>query len=147
MKTPIRRLNGVSYWVIEDPEGIYDFINTELRREWEEDARSEGRNPKEDAWLKALPKLGWRLETTEMDRVKLDPEIMNYVDVKNGYTFQKSLASRSQELKETIERFASVIWPLIIKKEGYVLVDGYCRYTTLKAMNVSRTYTYVGSLP
>lgn len=146
MRTPLRRLNGVSYWVIEDPEGIYDFINTELRKEWKEDAHSEGRDPKEDAWLKDLPKLRWNLETIEIDRIKPDTEIMNYVDVKKGYTFQASLAGRSRELKETIERFASVIWPLIVN-EDYVLVDGYCRYTTMKAMSVSRTYVYVGSLP
>jgi len=26
------------------------------------------------------------------------------------------------------------------------LVDGYCRFTTLKAMNVPRIYAYVGRL-
>ena len=34
--------------MIEDPEGIYDFINKEVRKEWEEDAESEGREPQED---------------------------------------------------------------------------------------------------
>ena len=46
--TPVRRLEGITYWVIEDPEGIYDFINKEVRKEWEEDAESEGREPQED---------------------------------------------------------------------------------------------------
>jgi len=146
LKTPIRRLDGISYWVIEDPDGIYDFINTELRREWEEDARSEGRDPKEDAWLKALPKRRWTLEKTRIDLIGLDPRIMNYVDVERGYVFQESLTKRSQELKETIEKFASVIWPVIAKKEDFMLVDGYCRYTALKALHVSKTYAYVGSL-
>jgi len=40
--------------VIEDPDGIYDFINTNVRREWEADAKEEGRNPLDDPWLKAL---------------------------------------------------------------------------------------------
>lgn len=31
----------------EDPQGIYDFINKEVRKEWEADARVEGREPKE----------------------------------------------------------------------------------------------------
>ncbi len=40
MITPLRRLEGVSYWVIDDPDGIYDFINNEVRREWEDDVKS-----------------------------------------------------------------------------------------------------------
>ena len=146
LKTPIRRLEGVSYWVIEDPKGIYEFINNELRREWEEDARSEGRDPKKDDWLKNLPKHRWSLEQTDTDRIKLNPRITNYIDAEKGYVFQESLAKRSQELREAIEKFALVIWPLTVKKDGFLLLDGYCRYTTLKALNVSRTYAYVGSI-
>jgi hypothetical protein len=48
MGTPIRRLEGISYWVIDDPDAIYDFINFEIRKEWESDARSEHRDPKDD---------------------------------------------------------------------------------------------------
>lgn len=146
LKTPIRRLDGISYWVIEDPTGIHDFVNNEIRKEWEQDARSEGRDPKDDAWLKTLSKRKWSLETTNIGRIKLDPHIMNHLNVEEGYSFQESLAKRSRELRETIEKFAVVIWPLIVKKEGFILVDGYCRYITLKAMNVSKTYTYVGTL-
>ena len=71
---------------------------------------------------------------------------MNCRDAGTGYFFQESLAKRSQELKETVDRFAVVIWPLVVKEEGFMLVDGYCRYTVLKALNVSRTYAYVGSV-
>ena len=34
--TPIRRLEGITYGVIDEPEGIRDFINTEVRKEWEQ---------------------------------------------------------------------------------------------------------------
>jgi hypothetical protein len=44
----IRRLEGITYWVIDDPKAIFDFINTEVRKEWEADARSEHRDPKDD---------------------------------------------------------------------------------------------------
>jgi hypothetical protein len=71
---------------------------------------------------------------------------MNYRDAEGKYVFKESLVKRSQELKETVERFAVVIWPLVVKEEGFMLVDGYCRYTTLKALKVSRTYVYAGSL-
>ncbi len=54
METPIRRLDGITYWVIENPEAIYDFIDTEIRKEWTEDARSEHRDTADDEWLKTL---------------------------------------------------------------------------------------------
>jgi len=71
---------------------------------------------------------------------------MNLADLETGRTFLDSLAKRSQELKETIEKFASVIWPVIVKNEDFTLVDGYCRYATLKAMHISKIYAYVGAL-
>ena len=52
--TPIRRLEGVTYWVIEDPESISDFINVEIRKEWETDARFEKRDPEDDPWLRRV---------------------------------------------------------------------------------------------
>jgi hypothetical protein len=146
LKTPIRRLDGITYSVIEDSDGIHDFINNELRKEWEEDARTEDRDPKKDTWLLTLPKRQWNLRTVDMGQIKLDPQTMNYRDAEGGYVFQESLAKRSQELKETVERFAVVIWPLVVKEEGFMLVDGYCRYTMLEALNVSRTHVYVGSV-
>jgi ParB-like chromosome segregation protein Spo0J len=38
-----------------------------------------------------------------------------------------------------------VLSPVIVRKEDYQLVDGYCRYATLKAMGMSKIYAYVGS--
>ncbi len=32
--SPLRRLQAITYWVIEHPEGIHDFINTNIRKEW-----------------------------------------------------------------------------------------------------------------
>lgn len=45
METPIRRLKGITYWVIETPHRIHDFINCEIRKELETDAFFEGRDP------------------------------------------------------------------------------------------------------
>jgi hypothetical protein len=145
--TPVRRLEGITYWVIEDPEWIYDFINKEVRKEWEEDAQSEGREPQEDPWLKTLSGRKWISEVIEIERVKLNPKIMNYVDSKRSYSFPESLAKRSNELKECIKRYAAVIWPVIVRNEDYMLVDGYCRYTALRIINVQKIYAYIGTLP
>lgn len=146
MDTPIRRLDGITYWVIENPEGIYDFINTEIRKEWTEDARSEHRNPEDDEWLKTLSQRKWSLEIAETERIRLNPNIVNYVDEKRGYVFLKSLTQRRRELEKEVRDFGVVIWPLVVRKEDLELVDGYCRYATLKAMNVKRVYVYAGSV-
>jgi hypothetical protein len=146
LNTPIRRLEGISYWVIDDPDAIYDFVNSQIRKEWEADARSEHRDPKDDPWLTTLTRREWHLEKIEIAHIKLDPDIMNYVDPERGYVFSKSLEKRSAELRHNMDAGAVVLSPLIVRKEDYQLVDGYCRYTTLKAMGVSRTYTYIGSL-
>jgi hypothetical protein len=144
--TPVRRLEGITYWVIEDPEGIYDFINKEIRKEWEEDVKSEGREPHEDPWLKTLSERKWISEVIEIERVILSPTIMNYVDSNRGYSFSETLSKRSNELKECIKRYAAVIWPIIVRNEDYLLVDGYCRYTALRIMNVRKIYAYIGTL-
>lgn len=144
--TPIRRLEGITYWVIEDPDGIKDLITTEIRREWEEDAKSEHREPKRDPWLRTMSKRRWSLRTAEVQRIRLNPDIMNYADRERGYVFTKRLAQRRRELQRVIENFGVVIWPLIVREEDMQLVDGYCRYATLKAMNISRTYVYAGTM-
>lgn len=146
MNTPIRRLEGISYWVIEDVDAIYDFINTEIRKEWETDARSEYREPEDDLWLETLRKRKWHLEVMGVTQIKLNPDIMNYVDPRRGYVFSKSLERRSSELRQSIELGGVVLSPLIVRREDYQLVDGYCRHATLNAMGVPKTYAYVGSL-
>ncbi len=146
MVSPIRRLEGISYWVIEDSVGIYDFVNTELRREWEEDVGSEGRDPEDDEWLRTLAKREWKLSVVRLDRIRLNPKIMNFVDEAKQYSFQKSLKKREKELEEVMRRFGVVIWPLIVKAENCELVDGYCRYATLKTMKKTKTYAYAGTI-
>ncbi len=146
MSTPIRRLEGITYWVIDDPDAIYDFVNREIRREWEVDVRSEHRNPEDDTWLTTLSRRRWHLQMMDIFKVRLNPEIMNFVDPEKGYIFSKSLEKRSLELRQAIELGGVVLPPIIVRKEGFQLVDGYCRYTALKAMKVSKIYAYVGML-
>jgi len=67
--------------------------------------------PKDDPWLRTLSKRQWSLRTAEIDRIKLNPAIINYVNSKRGYIFSESLAKRSDELKQSIETYGLVIWP------------------------------------
>ena len=146
MNTPLRRLEGISYWVIEDPDGIHDFINTEIRKEWELDVRSLPGDPAGGDWLPNLPKREWCLEVMQIDRIRLNDRIMNFVDSKTGYSFPEHLVKRREQLRHAIENYGIVIWPVIIRKEDMQILDGYCRYTTLKEMKVPRTYAYMGTL-
>jgi len=143
LTTPIRRLDGVAYWVIDDPGDIYDFINTQLRQEWGADATDEGRHPEEDTWLQQLPKRTWRLEILDLKSIKPNP--YEFIP-RSGYNFEERLAQRSKELRRGIEKYGATISPLTVRGEDMQLVDGYCRFTTLKAMNILRTYAYLGRL-
>jgi hypothetical protein len=143
--TPIRRLEGITYWVIEDPDGIHDYINTEIRKEWEADAHSEHRDLTEDPWLKTLPQRKRNLEIAETNRIKLDPDLMNYVDSRTGYNFSEHLAKRSRKLQEEIETYSLVICPVIVRGEDWILMDGYCRFSALNAMKIRKIYVYVGT--
>jgi hypothetical protein len=144
--TPIRRLEGISYWVIEDPEAIKDYINTEIRKEWEYDVKSTPNDPASGPWLATLSKRDWRLVALKTSGVSVDQEMINYVDSKTGYNFAERLAQRRQELRKGLELWARVIWPIVVRKEDMQVLDGYCRYTTLKEMGVQRVYAYLGSL-
>jgi len=143
---PVRRIESITYWVIEDSAAIHDLVNSEIRREWEEDAQNEHKDPENDEWLKTLFKRKWSLRVVEIERIILNPDIVNYVDKERGYVFRKSLTKRRRELQKVIQSFGVVIWPLIIREEDMQLVDGYCRYETLKAMDVSHVYVCVGAL-
>jgi hypothetical protein len=141
MMTPIRTLDGITYWVIESPKDIHDFINTQIRKEWTADARDEGRDPKEDRWLESLSSRKWRLEVLRVSAIKPNP--YEFIP-RAGYNFEERLAKRSEQLRKAVETYGSVIWPVIVRHEDMQLVDGYCRHTTLRAMEIPRIYAYVG---
>ena len=143
MTTPIRRLDGITYWVIEDPDEIYDFMNTQLVKEWIRDAKDEGRQLDEDTWLQGLPKRKWTLEALAVNGIILNP--YEFVP-RAGYNFERKLAYRRKRLRKSIENYGSVIWPITVRGEDMQLIDGHCRFTALRAMNISRIYAYVGRL-
>jgi hypothetical protein len=144
--TVLRKLDGVSYWVIEDQHEIFEYVDTVVRREWESDLKSEGKNPEENEWLRGLSSRKWHLEVVDMSTVKLNEELMHYSDSKTGYDFALRLQERKRELTREIKDFAKVILPVILRAEDNLLMDGYCRYATLKEMNLEKVYAYIGRL-
>ena len=139
----LRVLQGVSYWVIEDPVEIAELINNNVTREWETDiAGTEDHDGR--AWLDSLPERSWRLERVRLTRVRLDQGTMNYSDGRTGYSFVERLVERRRLLQRSLREFGIVIWPLVLRAEDRMLMDGYCRYHTLTDMKVKETFAYVG---
>lgn len=56
----------------------------------------------------------------------------------------KELTKRKEELRKALEVYAIVIWPIVVRAEDLRLIDGYCRYATLREMGISKVYAYVG---
>jgi hypothetical protein len=135
---PLRRVEGITYWVIDDSKQIHRFINTNIRHEWEKDAETDGVDPSLDPWLRDLSKMKWSLQAIAMANVRLDPSMITLQN------FVARLEERSKQLRREIELYDQVIWPVIMGGEDSMLKDGYCRYTTLRTMGVKRILAYVG---
>jgi len=143
--TTVRRLRSIEYRVFEDSDEIHDLINMEVRRELERDLESMGQNPRGDALLSSLPKRKWRLELVSIGDVRLNPLILNSSDLKTGRKFTERLTERRLELRRALETRGVVIWPIVLLREDNLLVDGYCRHSTLQEMGIPETYAYVGT--
>lgn len=128
--TPIRQLDGITYWVIEDQGDIEDYVKTVLSKEWEGDIRSEGKDPTGDEWLADLLRRHWTLRILDVSEVQPDSD----------YVFSERLKQRRAELRRSLETYGMVMSPITVRAEGYKLADGYCRYTTLKEMQIPRLY-------
>lgn len=141
----LRVLEGVSYWVMEDPREIAGLMNTNVRKEWESDM-AEHEDQQDRVWLKGLPRRSWRLEEVKLADVKLNSLIMEYSDSRTGYVFSRELEKRVKIMKRSVEKFGVVIQPLVTRAEDNQLMDGYCRYHVMKELGVRKAYAYVGSL-
>ncbi len=143
-RTTVRRLHGIEYRMFEDSDDIHDFINTEVRKELEADFESMGEDPRDDALLNSLPKRRWRVEVVSVGEVRLNSLIIGSSDVNTGQKFTERLRERQSELRKALETGGAVIWPIVLLREEQLLVDGYCRHSTLQEMRIPETYGYVG---
>jgi hypothetical protein len=143
--TTVRRLHSIEYRVFEDSDDIHDFINTEVRRELEADLGSMGQDPRADGLLNSLPKRKWKLEIVTLGNVRLNPVIMNSSDMRTGRRFTERLKERRSALTKALESRGTIIWPIVLLHEDNLLVDGYCRHSTLLEMDIPETYAYVGT--
>lgn len=143
--TTVRRLHGIEYRVFEDSDDIHDFINIEVRRELEADLGGMREDLRDEALLNSLPRRKWKLGVVGLADVRLNSLILNSSDIRTGRRFTERLTERRLELRKALEAGGAVIWPIVLLREDNLLVDGYCRHSTLQEMGIGETYAYVGS--
>ena len=111
------------------------------------DVKCTPNDPAGGAWLATLSKRNSPMEILKIDDISLDEEMMRYVDRKTGYNFRGTTCPKKAGPSEGPPGFRGrVIWPIIVRDEDMHVLDGYCRFTTLKEMGIQRVYAYVGSL-
>jgi hypothetical protein len=76
----------------------------------------------------------------------MNPLILNSADIKTGRLFTERLRERRTELRQALETGGAIIWPIVLLREERLLVDGYCRHSTLQEMKIPEVYGYVGHL-
>ena len=101
-------------------------------------------DPQHDVLLNSLPRRKWKLEIVGVGEVRMNPLILNSADLKSGRKFMERLTERRSELRKALEAGGTVIWPIVLLREQKLLVDGYCRHSTLQEMNIPEAYGYVG---
>ena len=140
----LRKLEGITYWVIEDPEEIRELVCDYIRKEWEADI-AEQKDHEEGRWLESIKKRRGKLIVVDLRSIVLNDKIMNYVNETTGYNFRKRLWERMSLLNRDLDKFGAVIRPQIARGEDSQLMDGYCRYHVLADREIKQTYVYVGN--
>jgi hypothetical protein len=135
-----RKLGDFTYNVLSDPIEIKSYLMKWIMSEWEFDHREAPEEHWTVAWMEALPKLEFTLQTIRLDNVCPNPDLWRVAE------FQTSLQERADERELSMLRGVS-IEPLLVNRHGFELMDGYTRYTVLKRYEQKEVYAYVGSIP
>jgi hypothetical protein len=145
-KTSASWLHGIKYRVLEDPDDIYDYVNTVIRRELETDFISMGKGEVSNEIIDSLAARRWKLEVANVCDIRLNPMIMESYDIKTGQRFKDRLKERTSELRRVLDQDRTVIWPLVLIGNHHLLIDGYCRHSTLTEMGIPKAYSYLGRI-
>ena len=135
------QLGRFTYNILKDKNVIKPFLMKWLGREWERDHVEFPDQKWTLEWLEGLKLMKFQLEIVRIGNIIPRAELMSYE--KDGYSFTKELNERADEREESMMKGVS-LEPLIIKKEGFELMDGYTRYLALKRLNEKQVYAYVG---
>lgn len=146
-KTSSSWLHGIEYRVLEDPDDIYDYVNVVIRKELETDLTRMGPGESSTEIIDSLTTRKWKLEIVNVCDIRLNPVITESYDIKTGQRFRDRLKERSSELRRVLDQDRAIIWPLILIDNQRLLIDGYCRHSTLTEMGIPKAYAYSGLVP
>lgn len=133
-----RQLGDFTYHVLTDPDHIKAYVMIWIMREWEHDYKEAPHEHWTAEWMDVLPKMRFSLEVIDPGEIHPHPDLMS------EEKFIAELQQRSDEREESMLRGISVE-PLLVRRDGLQLMDGYTRYAVLKKYNQSEVYVYVGS--
>jgi hypothetical protein len=100
----IRRLQGITYWVVDDPKEIRRLVNSNIRKEWESDILDQGEDFEDGIWMNGLSRRRWLLKVVAMKDIRLSDRIMRYRNEKTKYGFVEHLKERKAELEGGIRK-------------------------------------------
>ena len=132
-----RQLGDFTYHLLSDPGEIKSYLTKWILREWEFDHNEAPEEHWTVAWMNALPKMEFTLQTIRLEDIRPNADLMSVED------FQRSLKERADEREESLLRGQS-IEPILVDQNGFELMDGYTRYTVLKRFKQKEVYAYLG---
>jgi hypothetical protein len=133
-----RKLGDFTYHLLTDPHEIQSYLMKWIMAEWEFDHHEAPDEHWTVSWMEALPNMEFALEVIRRDDICLNADLMSVED------FQRSLKERADEREESVLRGQS-IEPLLVRRNGFELMDGYTRYTVLKRYQQKEVYAYLGN--
>lgn len=136
-----KKLGKFTYHIIRNTEEIKSFLLNWIVKEWQQDHEEFPDQRWTIEWLDLLPELKFKLSIVNIDDINLREDLLNYNS--NNYNFLETLDNRGEEMEQSILQGSS-IGPLIIRNEGFELMDGHTRYMILKKHQQDKTYAYVG---
>ncbi|KKN30911.1 hypothetical protein LCGC14_0829350 [marine sediment metagenome] len=136
-----KNLGNFTYHIIKDKDKIKLVLLKWLGKEWKLDHEEFPDQTWTIEWLKLLPEMNYMLMTLDLEKINLREDLMKYKT--DNYNFLEELNLRADEMEESVLQGSS-IGPLIIKNNGFELMDGYTRYMILKKHQQKKVYAYVG---
>ena len=133
-----RKFGLFTYHLLTDPLTIKTHLIKWILGEWESDHHEAPEEPWTLEWMNLLSKMEFALEVIRLDDIHPRADLMSVED------FQISLKERAEEREEAMLRGVS-IEPLLVKRNGFELMDGYTRYTVLNRYQQKEVYAYMGS--
>lgn len=134
-----RRLGKFTYHVLIEPAAIRELIMKWIMYEWESDHREAPEEIWTVEWMNLLPAMRFTLEVIDLAAIHPRADLMSVPE------FRAGLEQRADERETGMLRGVS-IEPLLVKRDGFELMDGYTRYVVLQRHRQKQAYAYVGKM-